>query len=191
MQPFAVFAQWLHEAAQHSSDPFATACCLSTNGLDDYPNARFVSLKALHNERFIITGCFGSRKGLELRASNKVALSFWWAHVQRQVRIQGSASFLSEAEGHSYFYERPQDAKIVSLICRQGAVLENPVRLQQQLERYQHELAGKEVPPPPHWAAIGIDAIRIEFMQFRQSRLHDRVLYEKKNAAWTKSYLQP
>ena len=43
-----------------------THACLSTEGLNGFPNARFVSLKEIRNEEFVVTGTLTSRKERKL-----------------------------------------------------------------------------------------------------------------------------
>ena len=50
MNPFQQFSDWYNDELNHSSAGFPSACCLSTTGLDDYPDARFVSLKEMVDE---------------------------------------------------------------------------------------------------------------------------------------------
>lgn len=89
MNPFSKFEEWYKEELFKTSVSIPSACCLSTTGLDGYPNARFVSLKSLIDESFVFTGSSDSRKGLELETIPKAALTFWWTETERQVRIQG------------------------------------------------------------------------------------------------------
>ena len=75
--PIEYFNKWFNEELQLTKVRIPTACCLSTIGTDDYPNARFVSLKGIINNSFIVTGPVTSRKGIEINRSSKVALTFW------------------------------------------------------------------------------------------------------------------
>ncbi|MFA1773422.1 pyridoxamine 5'-phosphate oxidase family protein [Rufibacter glacialis] len=102
MNPFIIFQNWLQEELNLTQVRIPTACCLSTVGLDGFPNARFVSLKEVIDDSFVVTGPINSRKGLEINQINKVALTFWWVESERQVRIQGRASKNSR-KGNSYF----------------------------------------------------------------------------------------
>ncbi|WP_299211085.1 pyridoxamine 5'-phosphate oxidase family protein [uncultured Aquimarina sp.] len=77
MNPFQLFNTWYSEELEKSTASIPSACCLSSNGLDGYPNTRFVSLKEVKDHAFIITGPLKSRKGLEMEKSSKVSLTFW------------------------------------------------------------------------------------------------------------------
>ena len=104
--PIALFLKWFDEESAMSEANIPSAVCLSTLGLDGFPNARFVSLKKVRNDSFVVTGPLQSRKGIEIEADNKVALTFWWTGTERQVRIQGGASKITESLATIYFDAR-------------------------------------------------------------------------------------
>ena len=96
MNPLLLFEKWFNDEKKVSNLKLPAACCLSTIGLDGYPNSRFVSLKEISNESFVITGPLSSRKGREIENCSKAALSFWWTSTERQIRIQGNISKISK-----------------------------------------------------------------------------------------------
>jgi pyridoxamine 5'-phosphate oxidase len=76
-QPIQLFSKWFDEELKLSKVQIPTAVCLSTIGIDNFPNARFVSFKELIDNSFVITGPLNSRKGIEIENNNSVALTFW------------------------------------------------------------------------------------------------------------------
>lgn len=97
------FISYLDEEINSTKQRLPYACCMSTIGIDGFPNARFVSLKEIRNDQFVITGTLSSRKGKELAHNNKVALTFWWPQTQHQVRVQGILSRSAvDGQGKAY-----------------------------------------------------------------------------------------
>lgn len=191
MTPFQLFQQWHADEARQSNAEVPSACCLSTIGLDGYPNARFVDLKEATDDGFIITTSLQSRKALEIKESSKVALVFWWSHHERQVRIQGDGYPVPDADADRYFSERHRTAQLISIVSRQGAAIDNIETLQQEFKNKEAALQGSAIPRPDDWGGFLIKPIRIEFMQFRASRFHERTLFTKEKGGWTKQLLQP
>lgn len=191
MNPLLLFEKWFSEEKELSKLKLPTACCLSTIGLDGYPNSRFVSLKEIANDSFVITGPLDSRKGSEIENSPKAALSFWWISTERQIRIQGDVSKISKPNAKIYFEQRNRDSKIVSTVFEQGKRIQSIAHLQNQFEEQKEELEHKEINCPENWGGICIKPIRIEFMEFKKSRLHERTLYELVNRDWKTTILQP
>ncbi|MFT5891910.1 MAG: pyridoxamine 5'-phosphate oxidase [Dokdonia sp.] len=187
--PFNTFAHWLHEHAITTKSKHPSACVLSTIGLDEFPNARNVSLKSIEKPYLIITGSTLSRKGKEISAHPKVALTFWWEDIKRQVRIQGTASVISKKEATFFFEERSHESKVVSTISTQGAIVKNmelfKVRFRESVKNQQ------PIHKPEHWSGWKIKPHRIEFLEFNASRFHNRVLYTRSEEQWDVIQLQP
>ena len=189
--PISLFKKWYHEELQNNDAQIPSACCLSTTGLDGYPNARFLSLKDIINNSFIITGSLKSRKATEINASNKTALSFWWAASGRQVRIQGDAYQIEDEIADKYFQERSKESQVISLISKQGMVIEDVRMLNEKYQAALRELTGHEISRPKDWGGYAIKPLRIEFLKFNVSRYHERMLYEREDELWNVRFLQP
>lgn len=191
LNPLLLFEKWFSKEKELSNLKLPAACCLSTNGLDGYPNSRFVSLKEIVNESFVITGPLNSRKGREIENSSKVALSFWWVSTERQIRIQGDVSKIPQSDAENYFEQRNRDSKIVSKVFEQGEEIQDILQMQKHFEGKKLKLENKEIKRPDNWGGVYIKPIRIEFMKFKESRLHERKLFEYVNDKWKMIILQP
>ena len=191
MNPLLLFEKWFSEEKKLNNLELPTACCLSTSGLDGYPNARFVSLKEITKDSFVVTGSLNSRKGREIENNPKAALSFWWTSTERQIRIQGDVLSIPSANAKVYFKQRNRDSKIVSTIFEQGKEIQSIAHLQKLFSEQKKALENQEIERPKNWGGIYIKTIRIEFMEFKRSRLHERKLYEQVNNEWKMVILQP
>ena len=188
-QPISLFSKWFEEEIELSKVRIPTAVCLSTIGIDNFPNARFVSFKELVDNNFIITGPLNSRKGTEIKNNEKVALTFWWTATERQVRIQGLATKIPEQLADKYFNERNLNSQAVSLICEQGKEIDNLEKLEKKVLAKVSEKT--KIIRPKDWSGFSIKPTRIEFMEFKKTRFHDRRLYEIENGEWNIKQIQP
>lgn len=187
--PILLFRTWYEEFLKKTTVKLPSTCCLSTIGLDQYPNSRFVALKEVSEEGFIVTGTVTSRKGAEISTSNKVALAFWWAETEKQVRIQGDAEPISAGLADKFFSERSRDSQIVSSVSNQGKELTDPGKLIAE-----YEIADKKhgiISRPENWGGYLVKPKRIEFLEFKSTRFHDRTLYELNDTTWGVKKLQP
>lgn len=191
MDPIKIFHRWYQEEINLTKVRLPSACCLSSNGTDGFPNARFVSLKEVIEGNFIITGPLNSRKGIEINKSQNVALTFWWPETERQVRIQGVATKISNQLADKYFFERNRDSQIVSIVSNQGKEIENLSTLVDKFETLKTEQANKLLDRPDNWGGFSISPVRIELLEFNETRFHDRKLFELHNAKWTVKQIQP
>ncbi|MEM9051184.1 MAG: pyridoxal 5'-phosphate synthase [Bacteroidota bacterium] len=187
--PISLFQTWLREELEQSNLKIPTAVCLSTIGLDGFPNARFLSLKEVRGGSFIITGPLKSRKGLEIKENHKVALTFWWTETERQVRIQGTANEIPSDLASQYFKERNRTSQAVSELSNQGEQIDNIDSLENKIQ----VLADSDsiISKSDDWGGFSIEPIRIEFLEFRSTRFHERKLYKRSGKFWKMSHLQP
>lgn len=191
MNPITKFKDWYNLEKDRSSVQIPSACCLSTIGEDNYPNSRFVSLKAIVNDRFIITGSLDSRKGREIKRSPKASLTFWWTETERQIRIQGDCEFIESSLADKYFEARSFESQVISSISNQGAEIKDIKALQEHFEREKKVLEETQIDRPAQWSGFYITPRRMEFMQFKESRFHLRELFVHSNGTWLKRLLQP
>lgn len=188
--PIALFRDWF-VAATKAGVYLPEAMTLATATPDGLPSARMVLLKRYGEDGFVFFTNYGSRKAIELDANPRAALCMHWAVLQRQVRVEGAVSRLTEAESVAYFSTRTRGSRIGAWASRQSAPLETREALEAAVSKYEQEFSGKDVPLPPFWGGYRVVPERIEFWQGRANRLHDRLLYERDAEAWRVTGLYP
>ncbi len=187
--PFAVFDEWFRGAHQ-AGLPQPNAMSLATVGDDGLPSVRAVLLKGFDRDGFVFYTNVASRKGRELDAHPPAAIAFTWLELHRQVRIEGTATRVSDSEADEYFATRPRGAQLAASASHQS----EPIDTRDQLEEAVQELDQRypdAVPRPPHWGGYRITPATFEFWQGRPSRMHDRVFYELADGRWGRERLSP
>jgi pyridoxamine 5'-phosphate oxidase len=165
---------------------------LATATSDGMPSARFVLLKGVDARGFRFFTNHQSRKGEELLANPRAALAFFWAKLERQVRVEGHVERLSVEESAAYFHSRPKGSQISSSLSPQSRPLPDRESLEQQVEAAFQNFAEGDVPfPADSWGGYVVIPERIEFWQGRKSRLHDRFRYQLEKDQWTVERLAP
>jgi pyridoxamine 5'-phosphate oxidase len=164
---------------------------LSTVSEEHRPSSRIVLLKLFTREGFHFFTNYHSRKGREIGANSHVALLFFWPELEREVRIEGVASFSPHEISDQYFGERPHDSQISAIVSPQSEQVES----REALEKIWHEKdsasKGEKLERPSGWGGYFVQPERIEFWQGRPNRLHDRVLFVKDEIGWVVSRLAP
>ncbi len=87
--------------------------------------------------------------------------------------------------------KRNRDSQIVSIVSEQGRELENPDELIGKYNEIDLNFASGFLIRPENWGGYSIQPIRIEFLEFKPTRFHERELYELTDGKWTIKHLQP
>jgi pyridoxamine 5'-phosphate oxidase len=191
-EPLRLFAAWLEEATRGEvADPNAMA--LATVDAGGLPNVRMVLLKGLDQRGFVFYTSLDSQKGLELKSQPQAALGFHWKSLNRQVRIRGPVTKVSDEEADAYFATRPRMAQIGAWASKQSAPLESRFALEQAVARYTAKFGVGAVPRPPYWVGYRVTPLIVEFWRDRPFRLHERIEFRRDSAdaAWVKTQLYP
>lgn len=188
--PYLMFQRWLGEAlAAGLHEP--NAMVLSTVDVDGRPSSRMVLLKGLDERGFVLFTNRTSRKADDLAANPKCALLFPWHPLERQVRIEGTASVLEREAVEAYHRTRPRPAQLGAWASLQS----RPVASREELNATYDEMAarfeGQDVPLPDHWGGYRVEPETVEFWQGRPGRMHDRLVYVRDGEGWRIQRLAP
>jgi pyridoxamine 5'-phosphate oxidase len=187
--PLVQFERWFNEALA-AQLPLANAMTLATAAAGGAPDARIVLLKGVDNGGFVFYTNYQSRKGRQLAARPQACLVFFWAPLERQIRIEGQVEMVSSSDSENYYASRPLGARLSARASAQSEVVAGREVLEKavQQERAKH---GENPPRPAHWGGYRVIPARMEFWQGRENRLHDRLLYLRDGGSWNIERLAP
>ncbi len=177
--------------AKNSSCTEPTAVNLATVGADGRPASRFVLLKAFDERGFVFFTNFNSRKGRALLHNRHAALCFFWEAMMEQVRIEGIARPVSDADADAYWVTRHRASQIGAWASQQSEDLDKRETLEARIASVEAQYAGKDIPRPQHWSGFRVEPERIEFWVGVDFRLHERTIYCKQGDEWTVGLLNP
>lgn len=171
-------------------------------------SSRVVYLKELDAHGFVMYTNLGtSRKARDLATNPHASLVFYWPPLQRQVRVEGITETNSREESQTYFDTRVRGSRIGAWASKQSVVLTPKAKKVNGTEQGESAIAtsdGEEekeddgraelegwvkdveerfkdqdkIPVPDFWGGLRLVPQRVEFWQGRESRLHDRFVYE-------------
>lgn len=193
LHPLEQFRVWLEEAIR-ADVPEPTAMVLATADAAGIPSARVILLKGIQEDGFVFFTNYLSHKGQDLAINPAVALTFFWAELERQVRVEGYASKVTATESDTYFRSRPFGSQIGAWASPQSKPVVNRRELEEANQAFMQKFAGTEnIPRPDHWGGYLVVPRLIEFWQGRPNRLHDRIVYSRVNerAVWQLGRLAP
>lgn len=189
--PIEQFRIWF-EQAQSAQLLEPNAMTLATATPDGMPSARIVLLKHFDEQGFVFFSNYESQKGQELEENPNVALVFYWAALERQVRITGTAVKTSREETEAYFALRPRMSQLGAWASEQSTVVPGRQFLEEQLASLTKWYEDQEISAPPYWGGYRVRPQSMEFWQGRPSRLHDRLLFSRMDESkWEIERLSP
>lgn len=189
--PIKQFQAWFDDAIE-AKLPLPEAMTLATATPDGRPSARMVLLKQVDHAGFVFFTNYRSAKARQLEANPYAALVFYWAQLDRQVRVEGSVTRTSAQESRDYFQTRPRESQIGAWASAQSEVISGRDVLEQRAQKLEGLYCDRDIDCPEHWGGYRLKPERIEFWTSRVGRLHDRILYElQPDGSWTISRLAP
>ena len=175
--PIEQFKKWFEEALEAELSAEANAMVLSTVGANNRPSSRVVLLKSI-DEGFVFYTNYESRKGEDLTHNPYASLTFFWAELERQVRIEGKVEKVSAEQSNEYFKSRPVGSQIGAIASPQSRVIDTRDELERLVKSIEKNYEETHfIERPKNWGGYRLIPDYMEFWQGRESRLHDRINY--------------
>ncbi len=188
--PVKQFENWFQEAI-NASVVEPNAMNLATVNDQGKPSSRIVLLKGIIDNAFQFYTNYNSNKGIQMAQNPFAALTFFWPELERQIRIEGKVSKVTDQESSAYFSSRPKGSKIGAWASPQSQEIESRLILENKVEALNKEFPSDDIPRPSHWGGYKVVPDHIEFWQGRKSRLHDRIAYFLNKGNWEIKRLAP
>ena len=190
--PIDLFGEWFNEAKKTEiNDPNALA--LATADKNGIPSVRMVLLKDYNHNGFVFYTNLNSKKSSDIKDNSDASMCFHWKSSLKQIRINGKILKVSDKEADLYFNSRTYASRIGAWASKQSTILKNRDELYKSIEDYKRTYPDENsVPRPSYWSGWNLNPYEIEFWLDGENRIHQRLLYIKKEKGnWTRSLLSP
>lgn len=181
----------LYKEALIKGVPEANAMALATVNAENKPSVRIVLFKGMINGGFSFYTNYDGRKARDIESNNNVAATFFWPHLDRQVRVEGTVQKTTRAESESYFASRARLSQLGAWTSNQSEKIESFSVLQEKLNGIDEKFKGQVVTCPLHWGGYRIEPGEIEFWFGKSGRLHERYVYQKSASGWNRFLRSP
>ncbi len=162
-EPLAIAAAWLADAWQRRDQPNPNAMVLATSTPDGRPSARVVLSKGIDVEagtvRFVTN--YDSRKGREIEANPRAALTMHWDHTHRQVRLEGVVTRASAADSDAYFATRAWASRLGAHASEQSRPVASRAELEAQLDEQVRRFGSRARHGARHPASGALGRLRV------------------------------
>jgi pyridoxamine 5'-phosphate oxidase len=191
VEPLELVRRWYEEAvAEGLFEPDAMA--LATASPDGMPSVRIVLLKGIDDRGLRFFTNYGSRKGRELDANPRAAVTIHWATMHRAVRAEGAVERLTADESDAYFASRGRGSQLGAWASMQGTAIPDRSVLEAALADADARYPGEDVPRPEYWGGYRLVPDAVELWQGRPNRLHDREHFLRSDdGSWRSERLSP
>tara|TARA_Y100000590_G_scaffold108252_1_gene123091 strand:- start:1109 stop:1732 length:624 start_codon:yes stop_codon:yes gene_type:complete len=189
--PLELFKHWMKEAEKKETK-LANSLSLATTNKEGQPDVRMVLLKGFSSKGFVFYTNLNSSKSLDLKNNPKGAMCFYWKSIERQIRILGNITLVSDKEADVYFKSRPYESKISAWASDQSNPMKERSDILKKIENFKKKYKdNNSVPRPHYWSGWCLKPSSIEFWLNKDNRVHERLKYIKKLSGWKKEILYP
>ena len=189
-EPILKTHDWIQEAKEEGAG-LPHALNLATVSQEGQPSSRMVLLKRLSDEGLVFFTDYEGKKGQEILNNNRVAMNFWWAKTDKQIRIEGICSKVSKEESDEYFSTRPRGSQISASASEQSRTLDSYKSLLNKAKHIELHNEGKDIRRPDRWGGFILKPNLFEFWVNKENRLHTRDLFILCDVEWKHSLLSP
>ncbi|MFT3686607.1 MAG: pyridoxal 5'-phosphate synthase [Phycisphaerales bacterium] len=223
-EPFTLLTEWMHAAAGNNNaakktQPNPNAMTLATVDGAGMPSVRIVLARAIDPAKGVVTFYtnYRSAKGRAIgdEPGARVALGFFWDHLDRQVCIRGLAARSPASESDAYFRSRPVTSRIAAWASNQSEPITSRDQLLHQNEEAEQRFGYRKgmspaeeaelvVPRPSWWGGIRVYVQSVQLWLGSTERLHDRAEWSRElspaeidgvpgftGGSWRSTRLQP
>jgi pyridoxamine 5'-phosphate oxidase len=185
-EPLLQIDTWIQEAKE-ADVPLPHAMNLASVSSEGQPSSRMVLLKSLSDQGLTFFTDYEGKKGQEIINNNKVALTFWWAKTNKQIRVEGICSKVSINESDDYFKLRPRGSQISASASLQSSEIPSYESLVKKAQDFQRTKEGLSIERPLRWGGFVLKPKLIEFWIDQKKRK----LYTLASGKWKVSLLAP
>lgn len=185
--------QRLHAAARASGDPEPDAMNVASADPDGRVHSRMVLLKTLDERGLTFFTHYAGDKGAQLEANPRIAVCLYWKQLDpaAQVRIEGRAEKLPEAESDGYFATRERPSQLGAWASLQSQTLPARGALDARIAEFDRKFADRDVPRPAEWGGYLVVPEMVEFWYAGEHRWNERHRWELVEGEWRKRMLYP
>ena len=176
--PLELLGSWLDAViARGAVEPFYVT--LATASSDGAPSSRTVQLFTTNAE---------SRKGVEMHATGRAAVSMYWRETAQSVNVTGTVAWADDAESDRRFADESRQVQASRTVSFHGLPLDDE---DAQLDRFAALVASEaSIERPDYWRWLRIVPDAVTFWEGHPNALNRRLHYALVDGTWMRRAIQ-
>lgn len=161
---------------------------LATSSPDGVVSSRMVQLLDVEDDGLLMSTNFGSRKGMELTANPRAAISLFWESLGQSVNATGVIEIASDEENDERFAAEPRQVQVSRTVSFHGLPLDDE---EAQLARFRALLESEDpLPRPDYWRWFRLRPDAVTFWEGHADALNRRLHYSLADGRWNARRIQ-
>ena len=152
-------------------------------------DSRYVNLKFIDKDKFIFFSNYNSPKADAFGFHNQIAAILYWSSINVQIRMKATIKKTSNDYNQKYFFNRSEEKNALAISSNQSKQIDSYTQVK---ENYNKSLENDNLKKcPEYWGGFSFTPYYFEFWEGHESRINKRVVFDKIDSVWKKSFLQP
>ena len=189
-KPYKIFLD-IYKTALSANQKYIEAASISSfSKRYNEVRSRYVNIKYIKNDNWIFFTNYDSPKNEEFLNHKQISCIFFWNELNIQIRLKAKIKKLSKTHSDNHFKERSIEKNALAICSNQSREIASYASM---IKKY-NDVINSDLnlrKRPDHWGGYRLTPNKFEFWQGRSNRLHDRLLYQMQQDAWTRARLAP
>ena len=187
--PYLIFKDKYDEAMDAKQQNIEAISISSYNNVKHEVDSRYVNLKFINDNKFIFFSNYDSPKSFSFESHNQISALFYWSSINVQIRMKANINKTSVEYNNEYFKKRAIEKNALAISSNQSKCASS---YEEVVSNY-HEIKNNYdlTKCPNYWGGFSFIPYYFEFWEGHESRVNKRQVFEKINADWNQSILQP
>ena len=188
-KPYTIFKEKYDNALQANQKTIEAIAISSYCKNNHEVHCRFVNLKFIQNKEFIFFSNYSSPKAKHFELHSQITALFYWNCTNTQIRIKAEIKKTPLDFNENYFKKRSPEKNALAISSRQSEKIQSYDEVKRKYDQIlRHSDLSK---CPEYWGGFAFTPYYFEFWEGHESRINNRLVFEKINNDWKKSIIQP
>jgi len=188
-EPYTLFKKNYHKAKNAGQKNIEAIVISSFNKEIKEVDSRFVNLKIIDNNKFIFFTNYNSPKAIAFNSFEQISALFYWPSINTQIRMKAIINKTSKNFNNEYFKKRNKEKNALAISSDQS---KPSISYDEIVSKYENTKKTKNLLKcPDYWGGFLFLPYCFEFWEGHDSRVNKRVIFNKTDLDWERSFLEP